>query len=272
MKKLLLLLLVVACCGVARAQAPARAQDPPPARAQKAARFHRWSIDLSGGAAFPIGGFAHTDEQNPKSGTVHTGSVFEASGTFHLSHTWGITLVANRQYNKSDVDNIIVPNPLFPEILVPGPLNPGGSYTSIPPQHWSMTRILAGGVYTLPLNHKKNLAVLVRALAGIEKAHVSQYEYFVHSQNSTGFSCSPTRNLAWAFAYQADAGLQYKVYRRWSVLAFAGYSGCRPSYNQDVTQLLQGVGQLAPGGPEQYKKIFFPTGSILVRAGAGFDF
>ena len=251
----LLLILVTACC------AAVRAQD------------HRWSFNFLGGAAFPVGQFAQTDEQNPKSGPVHTGSLLELSGIYHLNHTWGITLLANQQHNNSEIDEIIVPGGLpIPEVTVPGPLN-GNPYVSqtIGPQHWTMTRILAGGVYTLPLNQKKSLALLFRALAGVQKTHVPEYEYFLKTGYVTGFQSFPARNLAWAFSYQADAGLQWKVYRRWSVLAFAGYNGSRPTYNQDITGLLSVLALNGASAGQVYKKIHFPTGSILVRAGVGFE-
>ncbi|HEV2481680.1 MAG TPA: hypothetical protein VGS79_18545 [Puia sp.] len=131
-----------------------------------------------------------------------------------------------------------------------------------------MTRILAGGVYTLPLNQKKKLALLVRALAGIQETHAPQYEYFLKIQNAMAFSSFPARNLGWAFSYQADAGLQWKAYRRWSLLTFAGYNGCRAPYRQDITQLVY-FGGIYPS--HVYKKIDFPTGSILVRAGVRYD-
>jgi hypothetical protein len=284
----LLLVVVIACCATARAQvetkplasaqapiqatASAPAQTQPGHRSHPAPPQHRWSFNALGGSAFPIGSFAHTDDGNPESGSVHTGSLFEGSATYQLSHTWGITLLGNHQHHNSEVDETILPY-MLPDVIGPGPLTSQRDYAAPPPQHWSMTRLLAGGVYTLPLNKKKSLALLFRALAGIQQTHVSQYEYSVKYQNATAFASFPARNLAWALSYQADAGLQWKLYRRWSLLAFAGYNGSRPSYNQDITTLLQAFNGMVPGpgiGPA-FKKIDFPTGSILVRTGVGFD-
>ncbi|HVV72185.1 MAG TPA: hypothetical protein VHI52_11920 [Verrucomicrobiae bacterium] len=263
----LLLIFVIAWGAAARAQAQPSKQHHPH---RQASPHHRWSLDGAGGAAFPIGRFAHTDNDNPKSGPVHTGSLLELSGTYHLNATWGITLLAARQYHHSEIDEANTPYSGIPELLVPGPLN-GMVSTPLGPQHWSMTRLLAGGVYTLPLNTKKELALLVRALAGMQKTHISAYEVFLQAQNMTGFSNYPPRNLAWAFSYQADIGIQWKACRRWSLLALAGYNGSRPSYKQDITALILNTGSTGPGASPFYQKIRFPTGSILVRAGVGYE-
>lgn len=254
-----LLVLILAAAGAARAQV---VTAPAP--------LHRWSFEATGGGAFPAGAFANTEKDDPKSGPVHTGSIFELGGTYHLNHHWGVALLAGAQHDNSHVDNFIIPGPPVPDVVVPGPLTYGATYPPAGPQHWSMTRILAGGVYTFPLNKKKDLTLLFRALAGIQKTHTSQYEYLLEKPNQTAFADFPARHLAWAFAYQADAGLQWKVYRRWSLLALAGYSGSRPAYKQDITPLLL-YDIPGPSNPAQTTQtIHFPTGSILVRAGIGF--
>lgn len=283
MKKLncLLLILVITCYGVraqVQAVAPAQTQAAAPAQAQlthPAPRFYHWSFNASAGPAYPEGTFAHTDEGNPQSGPVHTGSLYEFNILYRLNHSWGIALSANHQQHTSVNHPLIVPNAMAPEGFAAGPLiiGPGTPYPTIGPQHWAMTRLLAGGVYTLPLNKKKSLALLLRALAGIQQTHVVQYEYSLTYQYLTTSSSYPARRLAWTFSYQADAGFQWKLYRRWSLLALAGYNGARPSYNQDITSLLVVTDNMVTGsglGPA-YKKIHFPTGSILARAGVGFD-
>ena len=296
----LLLILVITCYGVraqvqTKAAAPAQTQTTTPTQTQPAApaqtqavaaaqaqpthpahpapRFYRWSFNVSAGPAYPEGAFAHTDKGDPQSGPVHTGSGYEFNILYRLNHTWGIALSANHQQHTSINDELILPNTNAPEGFAAGPLiiGPGPPYPTIGPQHWTMTRLLAGGAYTLPLNKKKSLALLLRALAGIQQTHVAQYEYSLTYQYLTTSSSNPARNLAWTFSYQADAGLQWKFYRRWSVLAFTGYNGSRPSYNQDITDLLVNLNRIGPNASPVYKKIHFPTGSLLVHAGVGFD-
>jgi hypothetical protein len=84
----LLPILIIAWCGAARAQEQAQPSAPTqvkPARQPRphhaAPPQHRWSFYASGGAAFPIGQFAHTDKDDPQSGPVHTGSLLELGGT-----------------------------------------------------------------------------------------------------------------------------------------------------------------------------------------------
>jgi len=291
MKKLncLLLVLVISCYGVrgqvqtkpavqaqAQAAAPAPTQAAAPAQTHSshpARRFYRWSFNVSAGPAYPEGAFAHTEKGDPQSGPVHTGSLYEFNILYRLNHSWGITLQGNHQHHTSRADELIFPNMIVPEGLAAGPLitTGGPAYQPIAPQYWTMTRLLAGSVYTLPLNKTKSLALLFRALAGIQQTHVTQYEYSITYQYLTTSSTFPARNLAWAFSYQADAGLQWKLYRRWSVLAFAGYNGSHPSYNQDITDLLLNINRIGSNASKVYEKIHFPTGSILVRAGVGFD-
>ena len=259
-----LLILATALCGAARAQAqqPIKAQEPPRAQAPESTQpLQRWSLDFLAGPAYPVGQFARTERQNPQSGSVHTGSILELSGTYHLNRHWGIALLGGSQRHNSDVDEVAIP--------MSGPASPGPEYLAlIAPQHWRMTRVLAGGAYTIPLNRKQNLALLARALAGIQQTKTSEYTYVM---NYPGFGTSTSSlgvTLPWAFSYQADAGFQWRLYRWLSFLVYGGYNGCRPSYNQhfaDEGILINGIAIPTANGATI--KFHFPTGSFLLRGG-----
>ena len=267
MKKYLpaFLILTAALCGVAQARAQtqkrAQMQAPTSAQAQHPTRTHRprWSFDILTGLALPVGQFANMEQHNPVSGHVQSGSNIELGSTYHLSHRWGITILAGSQYNGSDRATKAIP--------LTGPTTPDPALAALyAGHHWKMTRLLAGGVYTLPLNKKETLALLGRALAGIQKTETGNYSYlFPPSPDGiTEFFYRPGQHLPWTFSYQADAGFQWKPYRRWALLVYSGYNGCQPSYNLDVGKLLA---PSAAGGNSDVRKLYFPTGSLLFRAG-----
>jgi hypothetical protein len=222
----------------------------------------RWSLDVLAGFAHPVGRFDNTKDHNPVSGQVHPGSIVEYSLTYHLNHHWGITALAGSQRNNSDADILILPG------------GPGGSYLAQFDQlHWKMTRLLTGGVYTLPLNRKQNLDLLGRVLAGVQQTETSAYTYQLHyPEGLTSYSFFSGRTLPWTLSYQADAGFEWKILRWVALLAYGGYNGCRPAFTQhfpDDNISINGIAiPTANGGTA---KLHFPTGSLLLRGGIQFN-
>lgn len=232
------------------------------AKAQEPKTQPRWSFDFFDGSAIPVGQFANTGKQNPLSGHVHTGNILEYSATYHLSRHWGIALLGGSQRHNSDLDETILP--------FTGPADPNAQWLAqFAPQHWKMTRLLAGGVYTLPLNRKQNLAVLARVLAGIQQTKTSEYGYLFNiPSGAITTSDFPGRTLPWALSYQADAGFQWRVYRWLALLVYGGYNGSRPSYTQhfpDDGILINGIA--IPNANGAIIKFHYPTGSVLLRGG-----
>src|ERR1700748_520896 len=92
MKKhsLLLFFLTATLYGAAQTHKPA-----PPA-------FHRWSLDLLAGPAFPVGQFTNLPSKAPSAGPIHAGGIAELSATYHLNRTWGLTLLTAGQLNKGN--------------------------------------------------------------------------------------------------------------------------------------------------------------------------
>lgn len=226
----------------------------------------RWSFDILAGRAIPVGQFANTERQNPVSGAVHTGSILEFTGTYHLNRHWGITLLGGSQRHNSDIDRAVLP--------FGGPADPSAQWLAqFDPQHWKMTRLLAGGNYTLPLNRKQSLAVLARALAGIQQTKTSEYSYVLDYSGFTTSSTFPGRTLPWTFSYQADAGFQWRLYRWLAFLVYGGYTGSRPSYNQHFED--DGIsinGIPIPNANGATTKLRYPTGSFLLRTGVELGF
>ncbi len=233
------------------------------AQSSKSQPLHaRWSLDFLAGPAYPVGQFANTERQNPVSGPVHTGSLLELSGAYHLNRHWGITVLAGSQRHNSDLDETILP--------FTGPNDPGPQWLAqFAPQHWKMTRLLTGVAYTLTLSRKQNLALLARALAGIQQTKTSEYGYLFEIPGG-GITTSnfPGRTLPLALSYQADAGFQWRVYRWLALLVYGGYNGSRPSYTQHFPDDGISINGIAiPNANGAIIKFHYPTGSVLLRGG-----
>ena len=262
------LILAAGLCSVARAQSQAQAQHPNSTQQAQTAKhwpqqLQHWSFDLMAGPAFPVGQFANTEQQNPVSGPVHTGSLIEGSATYRLTRHFGVTILGASQYHNSDLPTRYIP--------LSDPAHPPAEYQGLfGPQYRKMTRLLAGGVYTIPVNSHQTLAMLVRALAGIQKTQTANYTYVLPaSPNELNvFDFLPGQRLPWTFSYQADAGFQWKPARHWALVVYTGYNGSRPSYDLNIGKLF------APstgGGNSDIKKLNFPTGSVLLRGGVQFS-
>jgi hypothetical protein len=239
-------------CGAIRAQETTKAPQD-----QSTKPFSRWSVDALAGAAIPVGAFGSLDHQYPSGGPIQTGGLAEVSGTYHLNRSFGVVLLAGGQINKGNGINYVQP----PAPLPPGAL-PGDALIPIfdGSRDWMIARFLTGGVYTLPLNRKNSLDLLVRVLGGVQKTKPADYsQNFDQNENRGSW---PYISLPPSFSYQADAGLKWQQQDRIALIAYAGYSGSESS--RELTYLKvsdQGVWTYYP------VKAKIPTGSLLFRAG-----
>ncbi len=219
-------------------------------------KLSRWSVDILAGGASPVGAFGSLNHQQPSGGPIHTGGLAELSGTYHLNRSFGIVLLAGGQVNKGN--GIIYTEP--PQPLPPGTL-PGDEQVQAAhgSQHWKIARFLTGGAYSLPLNKKNSLDLLVRVLAGVQKTKPATYnQYFDNDEN---YIAAPYIHLPWSFSYQVDAGLKWQQKGRIALITYVGYNGSEPS--KDLTYL-----NFSNQTYNYYKvKAKFPTGSLLFRAG-----
>ena len=225
-----------------------------PVHAQE--KLSRWSIDLAAGAASPVGAFGNLNHQHPSGGPIQTGGLAELSGTYHLNRSFGVVLLAGGQINKGNgIDYTEPPKPLPPGTL-PGDEQVQAAHGS---EHWKIARFLTGGVYTLPLNKKNSLDLLVRVLGGIQKTKPATYNQYI--DNGEDYIPAPYVRLPWSFSYQADAGLRWQQQGRIALIAYAGYNGSKSS--KDLTYL-----NYSNQTYDYYQvKAKIPTGSLLFRAG-----
>jgi hypothetical protein len=202
-----------------------------PAQAQE--KSSRWSIGLAAGPAYPLGSFAHFHTP-VASGSVQRGVTAEINASYRLCPSFAATAVVNSQTNRGDG----IPYQWLSPTSVTDPTNIR--------HNWMMTRVLAGGTYFLPLSKKQRFALLGRLLGGIQKTRTADFNFIVpgvadgipvpgpvpgplQTGVRTIAGTFPGVSLPWSFAYQADAGLRWKLDGRLSLMAYVGYNSSRPS-------------------------------------------
>jgi len=205
MKKNFLLLILLLSLGIVHAQD----------------KFTHWSVGLSVGPAFPVGGFADKSGNvglGNGAGFAKTGIAAEIYGMYRFNRHFGAALVAGGQENA-------IGNPAHTV------LSPGFNGIVTHNYNWKIGRILGGAVFDQPLSAQGRLSLRVRLLAGILKTGIPGYSYTLYNRangTTTGGGKAPTLGLPWAYAYQADAGLTYKLFRGLSLVANTGYAGATP--------------------------------------------
>lgn len=193
----------------------------------------RWSIGLTAGPAFPVGKFVNP--QDPNVATVHAGGSVEINGAYRLCHVFSATMVLQGQLNNGDGMFYGLPNPVDGDAT--GPYNV---------KDWRIARLLGGGIYSLPLAKPTGPALLIRALAGIQKTKTA----------------NPEISFPWAFSYEADAGIKWPLSgKRIALVGYAGYNGCKPAQNFVF------IFSTSAGTSTMTQKTTFPTGTIHARAG-----
>lgn len=231
-----------------------------PAQAQEKAS--RWSIGITAGPTFPVGEFAGYHSSYASPGGVNTGESAELSGQYRICRSFGVAMSVSGQLNHGTG----IPYTLrTPEQTEPYRTNTGIN------NDWQVTRLLTGGVYTLPLSNRRGPALLVRLLGGIQKVRTPDYSYIDPAvEYLPGYSnqiTQPGAALHWVFSYAADAGLEWKLSPKLAFLGYGGYAGGERS-KETSTVIYNcpngGCGLLPPSTGS------FGTGTIFLRAGVAF--
>ena len=228
-----------------------------PAQAQKSASPtsespSRWSIGLTAGPAFPVGKFAHP--LGSGSGTVHAGGSAEINGEYRICHRFSATTVLQGQLNNGNVAPYTVSSPA--DGYITGPYGDN---------HWRIARLMAGGIYTLPLSKQKGPALLIRLLAGIQKTKTAGFNYSNPTYNLD--ITYPGISFPWAFSYEADAGIKWPLPgKRIALVGYAGYNGCKPAKDFEYN-FANYLAYPASGIAKITQRQTFPTGTIHARVG-----
>jgi hypothetical protein len=230
-------------------------------RANAQETFPRWSIGLTAGPAFPIGGFHKTTAIDGESITANPGGSAEINGSYRFCRSLSATFVVNGQQNKGTG----IPYSYDPS-------NTSQASGSAKGNDWKIARILAGAEYTLPLAKRTGPQLLLRLLGGVQKTASPAYKMpeavlFTPEGPYTCANCTsgfppltyPGLDFAWSFSYEADAGLKWKFRSRFAAIGYAGYQGSKPSKELILMNTIN------------LQKSAFSTGTLSLRAGVSYD-
>jgi hypothetical protein len=218
-------------------------------------KFSHWSMGLSAGPAFPVGGYADKSSTvglGSGAGHAKTGFSAEIYGLYRFDRHFGAALLAGGQENAigSPANQL---------------LNPGFNGIVTHNYNWKIGRILGGAVFDQPLSAQGRFSLRVRLLAGMLKTGIPGYSYTLYGLgNGTTIGGGKASNIAmpWAFAYQADAGLTYKLSRGLSLVANTGYAGASPALTYHYMILDNNNNYVS--GSEKRKA---PTGTVHLQVG-----
>ena len=229
-----------------------------PVQAQE--KTSRWSIGLTAGPAFPVGAFANYHNQFVSPTGVNTGESAELFGKYRVTRCLSIALAFNGQLNHGAG----IPYTLRP-LYESEPIATNNGIKN----DWQIARMLAGGVYSLPLSKHQGPALFIRMLAGVQKIRTPDYTYLnilsVVSSAYSDYITAPGAALHWVLSYEADAGIRWGLSKRVALLGCGGYSGSGQSKEAStLTYMCPNGGCTLSSSAEGS----FVTGTIQVRVGA----
>lgn len=233
--------------------------------AQTPPKPSRWSIALTAGPAFPVGGFAgiHNSEFGTD-GSVAFGGSAEAAFTYRISRFLSAIVAANGQLNHG---HGIPQTSDYAYLAGEAPhIAPFGDY-------WQMARFLAGGVFTFPLSKRGGPALLFRAMAGIQHTRIPDFEQ-TDPEEFPGYhyvlyARSPGDWPTNSFSYELDAGLEWRLHGRWAFITYAGYNGSRLIQKPILLGIPGPIMDPLLPGPRSTTNIL-PLSTFAIRAGVEF--
>jgi hypothetical protein len=181
----------------------------------------RWAIGLTAGPAFPVGTFAGYHSLDQQSGGVSIGGSAELSGEYRICRSFSVAMAFNGQLNHG---------PGVPYYLTQQHFSSSSGGNIGFNSDWRIARILAGGVYSIPLSKRQGPALFFRLLAGIGKIRTPDYTTVLDQPSGyPAYITTPGAALPWTFSYETDAGIKWGLSRRCTFLIDAGYNGASPS-------------------------------------------
>lgn len=215
-----LLLLYFFCITHAQGQSPAPTKD------------HKFFAGITLGPSFPMGKFANKNFADTTAGLAMAGPSLSISAGYMITRSIGITVLFGGQENKMDPASITHwLNQKYGDTV--------GTYVAT--KNWKTGRILAGGVFKLPLSKGEKLFLQGKILAGMLKTAYPGYTYgygrVIPNLNVLGnysvIDSYPSISFDWAFCYQANAGVGYQLTRRIALTGDISYFHAAPKHKFD---------------------------------------
>lgn len=227
---------------------------------------HRFFAGLSLGPSFPTGKFANKNYSDTTAGWAQPGPSFNLSAGYMLTRSVGIVLLLGAQENKQDANTIT--SHLKQQY--------GDTVRStVTTNNWKIARILAGGLFKLPVSESGKLFFQAKVLAGVLKTSAPAYSYAYGQPQyfvTYGYSVYATIGsvpLNWAFCYQGNAGLGWRLTKRISLVGDVSYFHAAPVHKYDHYLIFTPGGGFYDRGPWQKKYII---SSVNLMAGAEITF
>ncbi|MCG2613661.1 outer membrane beta-barrel protein [Terrimonas sp. NA20] len=230
-----------------------------------------FSVALTTGVAFPTGKFAGKEFQPinampNENGAARPGLNTNLQINARISHGFFITLKGGISKYNRDTDKA---QELYDMLYGPGK-------TKLKSERWEVIKLLAGPSLHLPVGNK--LSFRTGIAAGITNTSVPSYKNEHSAQ--PGQSALTSRydydvDLSTAFAYQANAGLGYKIGQQLSLLFDVTYFGAKAKGTQIIYPITGGPGP-GPGMQPTPEPIYlhhkYPLNAITALIGLEWQF
>jgi len=237
-------------------------------QAQAPAKARKFFVGLSLGPSLPTGKFSNKNYQDTTAGLAQAGPSLSISAGYMFTRSVGLMLMLGAQENKQDTGSIT-------SYLKQQYGDTIG--TSVTTHNWKIARILAGGIFELPLPGSEKLFFQAKILAGVLKTTFPGYVYrygiiIPNFNNPNNYSISASYGdipLNWAFCYQANAGLGWKLTRRISLIGDVSYFHAEAVHKYDHYLHFSASNPPVDTGPWERK---YGISSLNLMAGAEIKF
>jgi hypothetical protein len=227
---------------------------------------HRFFAGLSLGPSFPAGKFANKNFNDTTAGLARPGPSLSISAGYMFTRSVGVVVSLGGQENKQDAGAIA---------SSVKQANGDTVSTSAWTNSWKIARIMAGGIFKWPVGGK--FFFQAQGLVGVLKTSLPGYIYGIgqaipninNPSNYSIIASTAKTPLNWAFCYQANAGLGWRLTKRISLVGDISYSHAAPIHKYDHYLVFTPGGGFYDRGPWQRKYVI---SSVNLMAGAEIQF
>ena len=235
---------------------------------QKKSKFF---AQLTGGPSFPLGKFADksyrfAEDNNQPEGLAKTGLSIQALVGYHLNETAGLLFLSGYSEHAQKASG-------FDEYLKQSILSAGlaTSKVDVKTTSWKIVKLMAGGFLNTPLTSEKDLVLVTKVTVGACKTAVPEYSFkgYVTDGVTTFSGTFNKTSLSWAFCYQVNMGLKYKLNDKLHLLLDVNSFNATPQKEYTFNPPPNPNG---PQSPMRQQKVKYKMAKLNTLVGIGFDF